>query len=277
MMSDFVGLPTHGLGYEPVWLTMRKAIEKTDYNNDGENNTGDIHDAINENQMGFADGFIVTALSSSNSGTDDLVALVAEVAPQNPLITFRSNSYGDNIPGDNLYAANFEIKRNNSNHYCPRYYAVINAIGDGTNIGSEENWQIMRDNSNGATGNIQFMQFIPELDFFRITVYRDGSPAYLKPAMDFSISELFDLQVGVSSQIRNNEIKLFPNPVRNKLKVKFPLEYIGKDFTVFSMGGKSILHGIIENEFLYLETENILPGVYLFKIDNAKGTKLIIH
>ncbi|RLD57872.1 MAG: hypothetical protein DRJ05_09005, partial [Bacteroidetes bacterium] len=170
MMSDFAGVPTHGLGYEPVWLTMRKAIEKADYNNDGENNTADLRDAVNGNTMGFADGFIITALAPSTSGDDGLIALVAEVAPQNPKITFRDNSYSDNIPGDNLYAANSEIKRNNSNNYCTRYYAVINAIGDGTEIGSEENWQIMRDNSNGSSGNIQFMQFIPELDIFKITV-----------------------------------------------------------------------------------------------------------
>ncbi len=277
MMSDFIGVPTHGIGYEPVWLTMRKAIEKADYNNDGENNTADIRDAINGNTMGFADGYIITALAPSTSGNDELIALVAEVAPQTPKITFRDNTYPDNIPGDNLYAANFEIKRNNSNHYCTRYYAVINAIGDGTGIGSEENWQIMNDNSNGSNGNIQFMQFIPETDMFKITVYRDGSPAYQKPPITFSISELFFLPLSVSQVNDNAELELFPNPVEDKLVVKIPKEYQNSTYSIFSIDGDIALFGNIENGYSQIKVNSLDPGLYIFKVDGLSGVKFLVR
>ncbi|RLD55190.1 MAG: hypothetical protein DRJ05_13355, partial [Bacteroidetes bacterium] len=204
-------------------------------------------------------------------------ALVAEVAPQNPKITFRDNSYSDNIPGDNLYAANFEIKRNNSNHYCPRYYAVINAIGDGAGIGSEENWQIMRNNSNGSSGNIQFMQFIPELDIFKITVYRDGSPAYQKPSIIFSVNELFYLPMSIGQTNNNTGLKLFPNPVENKLTVKLPERLHGKTYSVFSMDGDVVLSGNIENGHLQILVNGLNPGLYIFKVDGVPGVKFIIR
>ncbi|MCD4698082.1 MAG: T9SS type A sorting domain-containing protein [Bacteroidales bacterium] len=275
MMSDFSGITNTGVGFEPVWLTLRKSIEKLDYNNDGVNNTQDVRDAISENTMGYADGYIVTLLAPSLAGPDSLVALVAELAPQPPLITFRSNSYPDNMPGDNLYAANFEIKRNNHNHYCSRYYAVMSAIGDGTGIGSEENWQIMRDNSNGSTGNIQFMQFIPETDVFKMSVYRDGSPAYLKPPVTYSISELLYLPVGVASTTNDTGVELFPNPVKDELIVSLAGEYIGLTYEVFSIDWEIKIKGKIEKEILHIMVNNLPPGIYFLKAGNNTTIKFI--
>lgn len=275
MMSDFTAPSVHGVGFEPVWLTLRKAIEKLDYNNDGENNTRDVMDAINSNPMGYAEGYIITALAPSTAGSDSLIALVAEVAPQEPLIIFRSNTYPDEIPADNLYAANYEIKRNNHNHYCPRYYAVINALGDGTGVGQDENWQIMRDYSNSSVGNIQFMQFIPELDLFRISVYRDGSPAYLKPPVDFTISELFYNPVGLPAYTLNPEAFLFPNPAGNQILVRFSKPDKGGRYRIYSMAGDLLILGEIVDEYQPVNINSLSPGIYFIKTTCNTGTKFI--
>jgi hypothetical protein len=275
MMSDFSGPTIQSAGFEPVWLTLRKSIEKLDFNNDGINNTQDVWDAINQNTMGYADGYILTALAPSSSGADSLIALVAEVTPQEPLITFRTNSYPDAIPGDNLYAANYEIKRNNHNHYCPRYNAVKTALGEGTGIGQEENWQIMRDYSNASFGNIQFMQFIPETDLFRITVYRDGSPAYLKPPTDFTISGLFLLPVGIAGYNQNSARFIFPNPAYAAIHVMFDKDEKGNSFQIYSIDGHIVMEGEIVEEYQTISIQHLNRGIYLFKENRNAGIKFI--
>jgi len=275
MMSDFTAASVHGVGFEPVWLTLRKAIEKLDFNNDGINNTLDVVDAIDANPMGYADGYIITALARSTAVHDSLIALVAEVAPQEPLLTFRSNSYPDNVPGDNLYAANYEIKRNNHNHYCPRYNAVVNALGTGTGIGQDENWAIMRDYSNSLSGNIQFMQFIPETDLFRISVHRDGSPAYLKPPVEFIISELLYYPVGLPAINLYPEVYLYPNPAGNEILIRFNKQDKGGAYRIYSMEGDLLILGEIVDEYQSVKVKDLSPGIYFFKTIHYTGTKFI--
>lgn len=275
VMADFFGSANHGKAYEPIWLTLRKSIEKLDFNNDGVNNTQDVRDAIEINSNGFADGFIVTALASSSAGADSLIALVAELAPQPPLLTFRSNSYPDNIPGDNLYAANFEIKRNNHNHYCNRYYAVKNALGNGLEIGSEDNWQIMRDNSNGQTGNIQFMQFIPELNIFKITVYRDGLPAYLNNPLSFNIDQLLSISTGKSNFKKTSGIDLFPNPVNDILSISVEKQHIDLPYSVISSEGTVMAEGYITKKKFMIHVNQLKPGIYFIKIGNLLVLKFV--
>jgi len=275
VMSDFYGSANHGKAYEPIWLTLRKSIEKLDFNNDGVNNTQDVRDAIEINSNGFADGFIVTALAPSSAGADSLIALVAELAPQPPLLTFRSNSYPDDIPGDNLYAANFEIKRNNHNHYCNRYYAVKNALGDGLEIGSEDNWQIMRDNSNGQTGNIQFMQFIPELNIFKITVHRDGLPAYLNDPLSFDINQLLSISTGKSNFKKISGIRIFPNPVNDVLSVSVKKQYIDLPYSVISSEGTVMAEGYLTKKKFMIHVNQLKPGIYFIKIGNLSVLKFV--
>lgn len=275
MMSDFTGVSNHGVEFEPVWLTLRKAIEKVDFNNDGQHNTMDVWDAVAVNQTGYADGYILTALAPSTAGADSLIALVAEVAPQEPYITFRSNAYPDDIPGDNLYAANYEIRRNNHNHYCSRYYAVMNALDEGLGIGSEENWQIMRDNSNGATGNIQFMQFIPETDMFRITVHRNGAPAYQQEPVDFVVSELLYHPVGIDVSSFKNGLHLYPNPVSDFLCVDVFIPFSNYNYSICNLYGKKMLNGKLNGSTGKIELYSLPSGIYFFKMGESRVVKFI--
>ncbi|MBN3034194.1 MAG: T9SS type A sorting domain-containing protein [Bacteroidales bacterium] len=223
MMSDFSGTGHLNQAYEPIWFTLRKALESDDFNQDGHVNTLDIRDAIQMNPQGYADGYIVAAMAPSTVMTDSLTALVAEVAPDAPLLTFRSNEYPDSIPGDNLYAANFEIKRNNHVHLCPRYIAVMNALEEGLNIGAEVNWAIMRDHSNSGSGNIQFMQHVPEWDMFRISVHNNGKPAYQNTPMEFNTAELFSPATGTKGpEGLMKDVVLYPNPVWDVLNLSVP-------------------------------------------------------
>jgi len=194
-LTDQVWNYSSHAGYEPYAFTFRKALEAIDYNQDSVNNMLDIRDAISSNTQGYGSGINISALAPSTAVYDSLIALVAEVAPEYPCITFRDNSFNDLLPGDNLYAANSQIKRNNCCHYCGRYLAIVNNIGDGTGIGSQENWDLMKNYSNGGTTNMQFMQYIPEWGQLNLSVYKNGSPAYLHEPITYDVNEFFYLPV----------------------------------------------------------------------------------
>lgn len=272
-MSDFSGSTALGKQYEPVWFSLRKAIEKRDYNADGDQNVQDLKTVMQEQAEGYADGFIISALSAAAGNADSLVAMVAEVTPQAPFLTFRHNDYPDSIPGDNLYTANSQIARNNSMNFCNRYNAVANAIGNGMNIGSAENRALLLNNSS-VSSNIQFMQYIPEQDSFRISVYQNNVPAWQNPLVEFQISDLFDGSVSLTQKISNDiEIAAFPNPFNDKLTIRGMESISGQiNLSIYNHQGQIIRSEQINNPAAHYKTDigEISAGVYIIKIQSAE-------
>lgn len=178
--------------YEPIWLTLRNGIEQKDFNQDGENDVNDIKAAIESNEQGYADSYIVSAIA--NTEIDDKVALIAEIDPKSPYYSFRGNEYQDSIPGDNLYTANNEFKHGNKNKICSRYSATTDAIGSGENVSSIDNWNILKTHSNSEElgfDNVQFMQYVPYKQLLKISIYENELGAYQNEAYTIELDELF--------------------------------------------------------------------------------------
>jgi len=266
MMSDFTGQGQYNKGYEPVWLTLRKALESKDFNGDGDNNTLDVRDAILDNPQGFADGYIITASAGSGQAADSLIALVAEVAPMHPFITFRSSDFPDSIPGDNLYAANYEIRRNNHYHFCPRYLGVKQGLGQGTGIGSQENWDIMRLYSNSGTGNIQFMQFIPEWMKLDLSVYQN-KPAYQCEPVSYDVAWLFSPFSAAGEAFLENTVRVFPNPVEDCLFLD--LQGVDREsrYLVYNLAGVVVKEGALNRGGkTEIFTGDLGSGLYIIRV-----------
>jgi len=189
MMEDEYSCGAIKKKYEPIWFTLRKSIEKKDPNKDGANNVLDLKYFINKQKRGFADAYIISALARSTEKQNNKIALVAELAPKSPYIIYRSNSFPDKIPGDNLYTANYQIARKNKMNITRRYNGIKNNIDNGKSISLTKNRDLMGRYST-LTINIQFMTYAPEMDLFRVSVWHKQA-AYKSPFMDFIISELF--------------------------------------------------------------------------------------
>ena len=215
MMADNFDLGIQNTHYEPIWFTLRKSIEQIDPNQDGANNVQDVAYCIDQQEEGYADGYIISMLARSTEVYDSLIAMVAEIAPTVPYITFRTNAYPDSIPGDNLYTANNQIARNHSLNFCDRYEGIHDHIGNGTSISLDSNRELMRDYSH-LSFNYQFMTYAPEMDLFRVAVREDFyTAAYLNPAVDFSISRMFENISSVNDNEVKNNLKVYPNPAGN--------------------------------------------------------------
>jgi len=273
MMDDFSGSSSHGKHFEPIWFSLRKAIEKKDFNKDGKNNVQDIRSVLIKQTQGYADGYLISAIAKSTETHDSLIAMIAEIAPTSPYLTFRYNDYTDSIPSDNIYTANYQIARNNAMNFGTRYNSIVTAIDSGTNISSTKNWELMRDYSH-LSHNIQFMQYSPEFDLFKISVYHSSKPAYQNPATTFSISDLFKKNIGIND-IKHSETKIsfYPNPVNDILIIE-GLDEIEDSvlITIIDTNGKLLLS---EKKAHYspdyeLNMKSFPNGIYIIKVQSGE-------
>jgi len=191
MLNDYdeEDIPLPAEPFEPLSFTLRKALEKRDFNKDGKNTIDDVIAAINVNKHGYAEGFIVSMSSPTQKGKTPTAA-IAELAPTPPHIVYRFDDYSDLINGQNLYTANFSIKRLHKNNYCKRYTNVARAIGKGINMSADKCWDIMK-NFSALENNIQFMQYIPENKTLKMAVYCNNSPAFAQKPVTLSLKYLF--------------------------------------------------------------------------------------
>ncbi|MEA3445176.1 MAG: T9SS type A sorting domain-containing protein [Bacteroidota bacterium] len=260
MLSDFNESSVMNMPYTPIWFSLRRALEKYDYNNDGTQNVSDIRSALTASTNGFSDGYIITALAGSNQIYDSLIAMVAEVTPNAPTHVFRYNDYEDQIPGDNLYAANYEIKRNDHHHYCSRYNSIATSFTDSTNISMADNWDKMRLYSNSGSGNIQFMQFCPDYRMLVFAWYHNGQPAYQNNPDTFYLDELFSPPVAIrqpKTYSQKRSMKLRPNPANTEITAE-----------IFLSNNSKLLLEIFDSNFNKIK-EIIIPekgkGLHQFK------------
>lgn len=264
VLDDFSGSAVHNVQYLPIWMAIRQSLEAADYNGDGMRNVQDVRSALNDCSNGFADGFIVTALARA-AAIDSLVAMVAELTPANPTHTFRYNDYPDNIPGDNLYASNFQIKRNDAHNYDPRYNAIVNNIGSGTGISLESNWDIMRDHSSQSI-NMQFMQVAPEINFFRISVYRDGHPAYMNDPVEFSLNDLFaDPTVSIREIPEKPQVIIYPDPVSESFTVA-GISQGHYRVEVFDQNGRRVINMLTELPKTVISVSLLTNGIFTIRL-----------
>jgi len=272
MLSDVSAGGNLNMSYEPIWFSLRKAIESADYNQDGLENVNDVRSVIEGNTQGYAENYIITAIAPASCGYDSLIALVAEVSPANPKISFRFNSYPDSIPGDNIYAANYAIVRNNAMHFCNRYKAVISKMQNGLLIDDIINWEIMRDYSSscafGANGNIQFMQYIPENNILNLAVHKsNGTQACETDSTVYDLNTLFQLPLSAKENRFTQEISIFPNPFNDYISICFGNLCLEKlRITIYSIDGKKVYSNkMIKTADLKIKLEN--KGMYILSVE----------
>ncbi len=262
-----------GQGYEPMTITLRKSIERLDYNGDGLHNTNDVRAAIQSNTK-YSRGFIVCALAPSTCIEDTLISMVAELASVAPFITFRHINDVDSIVGDNLYAANDMIKRNNAQQYCSRYLQVKAAInGDyaGVGIGAQDNWDIMHDHST-QTSNLQFIQVIPELNRFSISVSDNAQPGYLFAPQVFDMLQLFDHTAGMPQVGESNSaMHLYPNPVTSSLSVSIPDQQGRMKCYLSDIEGR-VLNVVDIDNYSTIDVSGLSSGLYFLHVSSSNGS-----
>ncbi len=274
MLSDEYTKGSINNGYEPIWFSMRKAIETNDYNGDGFNNCLDINSVISENYIGYADSYIITGVAPSTHLNNEKISTIIEVAPAEPYITIRNTDYADGIPGDNLYAANWTIARNNQLHYCTRYNAVIENFGDGTIIDKTENWDVMLNHSSSCYpegyGNIQFMQYVPEDNYFKLSYHEiDGPQACANTPVEYNTLELFEIPTIIEHSKKKLKIKSYPNPAQDNVTFYIPGVSDGDEMIIYNNLGGIVKKIGVEAGNTNIDISDLEAGIYLVKLTKS--------
>ena len=269
MMSDYSGATGQlNMAYEPVWFSLRRALEQNDINTDGISDVVDMQAAIQQSSAGYADGYLISMLSPGDSSAR--IAMVAETAPEMPFAVFRGSEFPDSIPGQNLYVANYQISRNDMYHFCGRYLRTRKGLGSGTNIGSLNNWAIMRDSSNSGNSNIQFMQYIPDDRILRLSVYRNGKAAYRNPPVEYNLDLLFMNEAGMHpEETASGMLRISPNPCSSELNVSFAGKCPPEAWEVYDLRGSRCLQSqgkrTLPSRFR-VNTSALPHGIYVLKV-----------
>ncbi len=266
MMDDYSGAGQQGKAYKPIWFAMREAVEAWDYNQDGINDAADLESVMNNSSNGYANGYIISCVADE-AADDDHTAMIAELAPTAPTHVYRTNGFADSIPGDNLYCANYQIARNDLLHFCSRYNSIRNHIGNGTMLGVEENWTLMRDWSH-QSNNIQLMQFAPSQNHFRIAV-KKTSPAYLSDFVDFDLNEILNETTGIETVQNFSTLKLYPNPASKTMILEHKLQSIkpvALKIINSSMTEMAFSYRIISKNQIEINTDQLISGIYVLSI-----------
>jgi hypothetical protein len=287
-MNDLVTPAEAFKAYEPITFSMRRAIERRDLNGDGINNVMDIKTALTGNPSGFANNYIITGLAPSTAGSDEDIALVAEVANTPPYYSIRHNTYPDNIPGQNLYAANACISRNDALNYCDRYNNVVEQLENGTRISSRKAWELMKNYSVLPGRNLQFIQFIPELHSLKLGVHQmDGTIASKAPIMRFNTNHLFILPQNrkdgaerkghqANNMLLEGTFLVFPNPARDLLQISWTHNTEGAiTAIIFNILGAEVYHADIlsraGNFKFELDISDLQNGTYFLLMKSPDG------
>ena len=274
-LGEVSGVPVQNKAYEPIWFSLRRGLEMIDYNQDQKNDVNDIRSVLFENEWGYAMHSIISSIASSVNQADTLIALVAELASSAPYHTFRTNTYDDLIPNDNLYTANSPIARNNAHLYCSRYMNVVNNIGAGTLMDENENWRILRDYSNGGSSNMQFMQFIPDEMILKLSVTDLTHKAYQKDPVVIKLDSLFVIpHANIENWVDNSfDVNVFPNPSDGQIKISANNVVNDLEIVIVDM------MGVIVEKRNFLNTNNSMEfdfslskGIYFIKVSNGRMT-----
>jgi beta-xylosidase len=141
------------------------------------------------------------------------------------------------------------------------------------------------DTLKGNSDSIQFtiISAMKYADNIKIS-YSGGSVASVNNGLlagfnDYTVSNSIPLPDNITDIKQNETITIYPNPLKNELKVKSKIEF--NTLNIYGMDGKSVLekhyHGNINNTSLEL---NLNKGIYIIRISNSAAsydTKIIVE
>jgi beta-glucanase (GH16 family) len=107
-----------------------------------------------------------------------------------------------------------------------------------------------------------------------IAIQQGGTQAsYTESAMEIDYVRVYQEATASVSEINNLlNIKLFPNPVNDKLNIQFPLGLGKIKGTIYSLTGQKIQAFIQNSLKKTIEIYNLSDGIYFLKLETEKGT-----
>jgi hypothetical protein len=101
----------------------------------------------------------------------------------------------------------------------------------------------------------------------------NGNPWVLSPYQDLMINALINTNVGLDEPQASEEVKIYPNPANESVKIEFSEPM--KTITLKNSSGQIVLSQNINNQpAFFINTSSMLSGIYFISFDTANGDSL---
>ena len=201
--------------YEPILYTLRRGLERADYDGDGYHTAEDVVAAFSDRSRSST-GIINVVL-------DDGALSVPRVIEVNGTagIAYRQQADNTIVPGEHLVATNhFRVLY--SPIFCSRYQGITNELIASMAMTPDRAWSLMGLRA-GVNGNLQVVQYLPSLGKVRWATNTDSQPAYQRPPTD--------IYLGMVTSAPDEEL-----PARPKLVGSFPNPFNPRTTLYFDVG-----------------------------------------
>ena len=253
----------------PVLLTIRKAIESDDYNNDGFVTPDDLENALQDHNR-LAGSIIHTVFAD--------YGVIFECNNANGVVrrTIAENQVEPVINGNNLVATNhFRLLYQPVN--CYRYEDFADSLNISDEMTMERSWDVAS-GAGGVAHNLHTIQYIPSMQKCFWSVATTDNPAYQNEPVEYDLNVLFD---DTSNNSNNDQIQLiqslaFPNPFHNETSIHFSIPNSPNAyFSIYNIKGQKMYSeqikagkrsGMITWNGKDMNQKKVRSGVYLYQV-----------
>ena len=181
--------------HRPVSLSIRKAIEKKDYNSDGLETTFDVVHALKEFVPFFSSLIHVVSKNEKDSQ-----AIIIE-SDNNKKVKIRFSNDNTEVPDYHLVLTNhFRVLYPlNPDNPCPRYAGIVDSLQASSFMTRERSWRLLAGAAGQGEWNIYSVSYIPAQNRLRCSfaLYSSTKAAYDYKSGYFHLEDLFQNNNGL--------------------------------------------------------------------------------
>tara|TARA_B110000091_G_C13680510_1_gene417657 strand:- start:443 stop:1009 length:567 start_codon:yes stop_codon:yes gene_type:complete len=113
----------------------------------------------------------------------------------------------------------------------------------------------------------------PQYLLFNVAILPNITSSFTESAMEIDYVRVYQEATASISEINNLlNVKLFPNPLNDKLNIRFSSDLGEITGTIYSLTGQKIQVFIQNSLEKTIEISNLSDGIYLLKLETEKGT-----
>ena len=258
---------TETFNLDSVLYSVRKGIERYDYDSNGFYDADDTWAAVNADQ--HISGTLIHNISFTPQGT---IAQVIENNNSGAARRFYGDAYS-NVAGQNLASTNhFRVLY--TPVACTRYDRIQDSLLVSAEMSATRQWTLMG-GAGGVSQNMMAIQYIPSTGAILWSVASQTSPAYTQTPLALDTDELFIQPVSVDDEtLPTPAFRLwsYPNPLGRQDRLKLSSGNDLSRLEIFNLKGQRVVDQKLSSRNAELSIEALAqPGIYLLKATDISG------